>query len=73
MWPNFEDAKCGYVDEKCLDEDFVYIMQELKHCFQFLHNINKTLLYFTSLHFMYYHSGMFRIKFIPVCARVPPY
>jgi len=71
MWPNFEDAKCGYFDEECVDEDFVYIIQELIDCFQFLHNINKTLLYFTSLHFMYYNSGMFRIKFIAVCAKVP--
>jgi hypothetical protein len=22
--------KCGFVDEKCVDENFLYIMQELK-------------------------------------------
>ena len=71
LWPNFEDAKCGFVDEKCVDENFVCVMQELKAVFQFLHNTNKILLYFTSLHFMYYQNGMFRIKFIAVCATVP--
>jgi hypothetical protein len=70
MWPNFEDIPCGFVDEKCVDEDFVFIMQELRDCFQFLHNINKILLYFTSLHSMYYHSAMYGIKVTAVCARV---
>jgi hypothetical protein len=50
LWPNFEDAKCGFVDEKYVDENSVYIMQELKAVFQFLHNINRILLYFITLY-----------------------
>jgi hypothetical protein len=53
-----------FLNEKCVDEDSVYIMQELKAVFQFLCDVNKTLLYFASLHFMYHHNGMLRIKFI---------
>ena len=30
LWFNFEDIKWGFVDEKCVDEYFLYIMQELK-------------------------------------------
>jgi hypothetical protein len=30
LWSNFEDIKCGSVDEKSVDEDFVCIMQELR-------------------------------------------
>ena len=29
LWCYFEYIKCGYVDEKCVDEDFVCITQDL--------------------------------------------
>jgi hypothetical protein len=29
LWFDFEYIKCGCVDEKCVDEDFVCIMQDL--------------------------------------------
>ena len=31
LWSNFEYLKCGFVD-KCVNEDFVCVMQELKDC-----------------------------------------
>lgn len=32
LWSNFEYIKCGFVDEKCVDENCVCIMQELTDC-----------------------------------------
>jgi hypothetical protein len=28
LWSSFEDIKCGFVDEICVNEDFVSIMLE---------------------------------------------
>jgi hypothetical protein len=58
LWFNFEDIKWGFVDEKCVDEHFLYIMQELK---RWLGEADCDWP-FISLHFICYHPGMFRIK-----------
>lgn len=32
LWSSFEYIKCGFVDKKCVNGDFVCVMQELKDC-----------------------------------------
>jgi hypothetical protein len=32
LWSNLEDIKCGFVDEKCVDGNFVSITQEVNDC-----------------------------------------